>query len=269
MVILNFIKRYDHYVTNILVVMMFFSRLPIYKVFKSRVDGLSFAIDRDAIAVPVASVFMTFPMIVMIVILSLIFNQPDIFAIGVILSLVLLTGCLHEDGLADCADGFGGGYIKSRKLEIMSDSAIGAYGTIALIICFLMRFMGLSLLFQNGGLYDALILIVIIFATSRTSAISIAYFLSPAKEKGLGSDAGSLSFSSALAMWIITAILIILSMLFLWSFLSLVMMMGAILGMIIAIRIAHHHIGGYTGDVFGLTQVMAEICGLLTVVAFL
>jgi adenosylcobinamide-GDP ribazoletransferase len=48
---------------------------------------------------------------------------------------VLATGGLHEDGLADLADGFGGGRTRERKLEIMRDSRIGSYSTLALILC--------------------------------------------------------------------------------------------------------------------------------------
>src|SRR5262245_33669434 len=52
---------------------------------------------------------------------------------------VLLTGGLHEDGLADVADGFGGGNTRERKLEIMRDSRIGTYGVCALILSFILR----------------------------------------------------------------------------------------------------------------------------------
>ncbi|WP_264811937.1 adenosylcobinamide-GDP ribazoletransferase, partial [Gluconacetobacter johannae] len=52
---------------------------------------------------------------------------------------ILLTGGLHEDGLADMADGFGGGRDRARKLEIMRDSRIGAYGVLALVLSLLLR----------------------------------------------------------------------------------------------------------------------------------
>ena len=59
-------------------------------------------------------------------------------AIGV-LATILLTGALHEDGLADVADGFGGGLGKARKLEIMRDSRIGSYGVIAIGLSLVLR----------------------------------------------------------------------------------------------------------------------------------
>lgn len=51
---------------------------------------------------------------------------------------LLVTGCLHEDGLADCCDGFGGGTTRERTLAIMKDSHIGTYGVIGLVVYFLL-----------------------------------------------------------------------------------------------------------------------------------
>ena len=55
----------------------------------------------------------------------------------------MLTGAMHEDGLADCADGFWGGWTRERRLAIMKDSAIGTYGTMALLITGLIRWSAL------------------------------------------------------------------------------------------------------------------------------
>src|SRR5690606_6449481 len=57
---------------------------------------------------------------------------------------MLTTGCLHEDGLSDVADGFGGGRTRDRKLEIMRDSRIGAYGASALLMSALIRWSALA-----------------------------------------------------------------------------------------------------------------------------
>src|SRR3984957_6093407 len=56
-----------------------------------------------------------------------------------VLATLLVTGCLHEDGLADTADGFGGGKTREQKLDIMRDSRIGTYGVCALIAALLLR----------------------------------------------------------------------------------------------------------------------------------
>ncbi len=60
-----------------------------------------------------------------------------------------LTGALHEDGLADTADGFGGGADKERSLTIMKDSRIGSYGAIALILSFMVRVAAIAVLIRE------------------------------------------------------------------------------------------------------------------------
>ena len=74
---------------------------------------------------------------------------------GVVAALVLgveaaATGGLHEDGLADCADGFWGGRDKARRLEIMKDSRVGSYGVLALGIVLLARWAALTALLGAG-----------------------------------------------------------------------------------------------------------------------
>src|SRR5262249_17313811 len=64
---------------------------------------------------------------------------PLVAAALTLAALFAVTGCVHEDGLADPADGFGGGATKARKLEIMHDSAVGAYGACTLILSLLLR----------------------------------------------------------------------------------------------------------------------------------
>ncbi len=71
-------------------------------------------------------------------------DMPDILSVLVAIAVMTLaTGAFHEDGLADTADGIGGGWTKERKLEIMRDSRIGTYGTMALLISFALRIAAL------------------------------------------------------------------------------------------------------------------------------
>ncbi|MEM7692556.1 MAG: adenosylcobinamide-GDP ribazoletransferase [Pseudomonadota bacterium] len=70
--------------------------------------------------------------------------QPAIAGTLAIGSAILLTGAFHEDGLADTADGLGGGWTLERKLEIMKDSRIGTYGACALVLSLLLKVMALS-----------------------------------------------------------------------------------------------------------------------------
>ncbi len=76
---------------------------------------------------------------------------PFVTATLAVAATALATGCLHEDGLADTADGFGGGHERARVLEILRDSRIGTYGVIALIVSFLLRVGALSSLAAAGA----------------------------------------------------------------------------------------------------------------------
>ncbi len=71
---------------------------------------------------------------------------PPLAAAVAICALVLLGGAMHEDGLADCADGFSGGTTRERKLEIMADSRIGTFGAVALVLSLYLRAASLAII---------------------------------------------------------------------------------------------------------------------------
>ncbi|MEE3208692.1 MAG: adenosylcobinamide-GDP ribazoletransferase, partial [Pseudomonadota bacterium] len=75
--------------------------------------------------------------------LMLVFPQDVAVLISIAISL-LLTGCFHEDGLADTCDGLGGGWTREQKLSIMKDSRIGTYGAAALWVSLTLKFVVLS-----------------------------------------------------------------------------------------------------------------------------
>jgi len=64
---------------------------------------------------------------------------PSIAALLALAAMIAITGALHEDGLADSADGLWGGWDRARRLEIMKDSRIGTYGVLALGLTLLLR----------------------------------------------------------------------------------------------------------------------------------
>jgi adenosylcobinamide-GDP ribazoletransferase len=110
-------------------------------------------------------------------------------ALLVIGTTILLTGALHEDGLADMADGLGGGETPEEKLEIMRDSRIGSYGVLALVFSVLLRsaFIGALAEGPTGALPAALIAA---HAVSRAGLPAILMLLRPARTGGLGAAAG-------------------------------------------------------------------------------
>ncbi len=98
--------------------------------------------------------------------LQLFFSIPISVWLSMVFSL-LLTGAFHEDGLADTADGFGGGYTLEKKLEIMKDSRIGTYGAAALIMTLLGKYL---LLIES---HHVAVVLVIGYALSRLVAASL------------------------------------------------------------------------------------------------
>ncbi|MGC1779783.1 MAG: adenosylcobinamide-GDP ribazoletransferase, partial [Xanthobacteraceae bacterium] len=92
------------------------------------------------------------------------------------------TGCLHEDGLADTADGFGGGNSREQKLAIMRDSRIGTYGVCALALSLLLRVSALASLPSAHAVVWALIGA---HAAARAAMPALMLMLPPARSDGL------------------------------------------------------------------------------------
>src|SRR5271169_6841026 len=115
-------------------------------------------------------------------------------------ALVAATGGLHEDGLADVADGFGGGATRATKLEIMRDSRIGAYGAMALALALILRIGALAAAL-DGGFWRAALSLTLVAALSRAGALTPLAVLPPARADGAGAAAGRLDSSALAAAW--------------------------------------------------------------------
>jgi adenosylcobinamide-GDP ribazoletransferase len=188
------------------------------------------------------------------------FGAPaSIAAIAALTTLALTTGGMHEDGLADCADGFGGAFDKDRRLEIMKDSRIGAYGAIALIIFLLARATSMESL-VNITFIPAL---VAVGAASRLPVVLAMYAMPNARADGLSSGVGKPPEMSLIIAIITTIILCYLCIG--WS--GIFVFGWAMIAAIIMAVIAHRSIGGQTGDVLGAMQQWAEVGALATAVS--
>ena len=191
---------------------------------------------------------------------------PLICATLAVSALVIAAGALHEDGLADVADGFGGGATRERKLEIMRDSRIGAYGAAALALALILRVAALSALLDLG-LGQAAAGLILAGAVSRAFALLPLALLSPARSDGLGAGAGRLEPGGARAAGVaalIVAAVLGLGVLGLGR--ALLGLGAALLAALAMTAVARRQIGGQTGDVAGASQQLAEIaclCGLL------
>lgn len=181
-----------------------------------------------------------------------------VIVLVILLYLVLLTGGLHEDALADAADGFGGGWDKEQVLAIMRDSRIGAYGAIAIVFSLLGRFILLTQLPPTR--------FVAYFAAgqvlSRWTPLPLSFFLLPARaDSGQGSRvAGKSSWFSLLVG---TPVALGIAGLFLkgallWAA-STAVLIAAVTGFYYQKRL-----GGITGDCLGATIQLAEIGVYLT-----
>ncbi len=176
---------------------------------------------------------------------------------------IWVTGALHEDGLADVADGFGGAFERSRKLAIMRDSRIGAYGVTALILSIGLRAAALAAL---AGPEAAAAVLIAAHSLSRGLLAPAMLVLVPARDDGLAAAAGRPRPVDAL-----TAVLLalVLAGLAVGGGLALSFGLAALAAAAVAALIAARQIGGYTGDVLGAVQQAAETAVLLAAAALL
>lgn len=172
---------------------------------------------------------------------------------------IMVTGALHEDGLADTADGFWGGWDKARRLAIMKDSHIGAYGVLALLLTGLMRWSALAALMTGGTPWTVLLAVGCL---SRAPMAVIMAQLPNARGSGLAHHVGRPSGLMA-SNGVIVAVA--LGVLLIGPQAIGLAMLAAVIAVILAI-IARAKIGGQTGDVLGATQQLCE-AALLTALA--
>ena len=203
----------------------------------------------------------------LVLVLTALLGLPLLLRAGLATAaLVAATGALHEDGLADVADGFGGGATRARKLEIMRDSRVGAYGALALALSLILR-VGALAAALDGGLWRGSLSLILVGALSRAAALTPLALLAPARADGAGAAAGLLGSSALAAAWgsaLVIALALGLAALGLIHALLAALVCGA--GVLGVVALARRAIGGQTGDVAGAAQQCGEIaawCGLL------
>jgi adenosylcobinamide-GDP ribazoletransferase len=174
-----------------------------------------------------------------------------------VLSGLALTGALHEDGLADTADGFFGGRDREAKLAIMRDSRQGTFGVLAILLSVLLRAAALA---SIGDAIHVSLALIAAHAVSRAALPVVMWRMTPARTEGLGAAAGSPRRSSIIAAVAIGTVI---------GLAALGPMRGAIgvclTGIIVLALVgwARRQIGGHTGDVLGAFQQIGEIVILL------
>jgi adenosylcobinamide-GDP ribazoletransferase len=177
-----------------------------------------------------------------------------------------LTGALHEDGLADVADGFGGGASRERKLEIMRDSRIGTYGVLALIVMVGLKTTAFAILAAQS-VWLAFAVILAAAAMSRVAPAGILYLLAPARRDGLSLEAGRPgrgTMLQALALATVISVVVLSPVSVLFGLIAVPL--AGLAGLGAVVWLARRQIGGQTGDVAGASQVVSEAAILLAAV---
>jgi len=182
-------------------------------------------------------------------------------ALLAVLAVVLATGALHEDGLADLADGLGARGDRDKRLEVMRDSRNGTFGVLALIFSVGLRTSALTMLGSGSAMAWAL---VAASALSRAMIPAAMQVMAPARPDGLGASAGLPDASVAATA---AALGLGIAVMTLGVGGALAAAVAALIGALAMVVLARRALGGFTGDVLGAVQQAAEIAILLAVAA--
>jgi adenosylcobinamide-GDP ribazoletransferase len=188
-----------------------------------------------------------------------------IVALLIVVYLVAITGCLHEDGLADSADGFGGGWEREKVLAIMRDSRIGTYGALAVALSLFARVLLIASLPRTQ--VEAYLIVAPVL--SRWTTLPLSFYLPPARERsedqvdGQGARIARLTTRGGLIIGTLFMCVLVFALLRIRALVPVLASVGVTLGTALYYK---RRIGGITGDCFGATNQLAEIavylCGV-------
>lgn len=188
---------------------------------------------------------------------SLLRLPPLLGGCWTLLATLLLTGALHEDGLADIADGFGGGRGVARKLAIMRDSQVGSYGVLALALSSLLRVAAVARLQSPAAVCCGL---VVSGALSRAGIVLLLVLLPPARRDGIAASLHPIPRLPALSGW---GLALVLDAALLRGWPMLAAPVCGLLATVLLARLSRRQVGGHTGDVLGACSVLVE-CAVLS-----
>lgn len=239
----------------------FLSRIPVPDRYFHGYDG---GLGRAVRAFPLAAILITLPAAAIAFILGALHASSLFSAFLVVAVQAMVTGALHEDGLGDTADGFGGGRDREGALEIMKDSRIGTYGAVALILSFGLRVSALAaflpLLTPTGGG-------IALLATAALSRAAMVWHwsrLPPARRGGVAASAG-VPEPGATSVALGSGVLLALVLFYLAGIPTVAVLLSfAAFGLAVPgfTRIASRKLGGHTGDTIGATQQLTEVAVL-------
>ncbi|MGN6748045.1 MAG: adenosylcobinamide-GDP ribazoletransferase [Xanthobacteraceae bacterium] len=182
-------------------------------------------------------------------------------AILSVAATLAVTGALHEDGLADTADGFGGGDSRDVKLDIMRDSRTGAYGACALVLALLLRTGALA---SFADAYAVVWALLASHAAARAAMVTMMWLLPPARSEGLSFKAGSPPGEGVAAAAAIAFVVVLFCLHPMRGFIAALVLIAVVALMA---WLAMRQIEGQTGDVLGAVEQVGEIAVLLVALA--
>jgi adenosylcobinamide-GDP ribazoletransferase len=220
-------------------------------------------------AQPIGAAVRAFPLVGLVVgaaagavyaVADLLGLSTTIASLLAIATMAMITGGLHEDGLADAADSLGA-RTRERALAIMRDSHIGTFGVMALFFVQSLRVVGLS---YAGSTVEAILLLLAAAAGSRAVVPAVMYMLPPARRDGLGWSAGQPDRRRVVDAGALGALIVVAM---LWPIWGLVAIVAATAAGIAVGWLARRRLGGHTGDVLGAAQQLSETAIILGYVA--
>jgi adenosylcobinamide-GDP ribazoletransferase len=247
--------RWPRPIADVAVSVAFATRLPLAHVAQVAQGDIA----RASWAVPVAGALVGAAAAVAYAVTFRLGLPPSIAAALALAAGMVLTGAMHEDGLADAADALGGGD-RARKLEIMHDSRLGTFGGCALVLSILLRWAALASIARPGAVALALIAA---HTAARATLPAVMAVVPAARSNGLAASFGAPPREAAAAAALI-GLLALVSCLGFGPGLLAAVVLGA--AAVAAARLSLNAIGGQTGDVLGAIEQIGEVLVLLVAV---
>ncbi|HBF31985.1 MAG TPA: adenosylcobinamide-GDP ribazoletransferase [Rhizobium sp.] len=240
----------------------FLSRFPVAGRF---FEGHSGEMSRTPRAFPLAGVVIAAPAGLFLTLLLGFGAGATLAAFAAVTLQILLSGGLHEDGLADCADGLGGGASREKALEIMKDSRVGSYGVLALLLSVGIKVSAIASLINKLEPINVVLCLIGMAALSRALMVWHWHALPAARPDGVAASLGKPDDQS-----LYTALLFGLGI----ATMAIVPFAGfhpLVVSVVISVASAYgfqHYVsrrlGGQTGDTIGATQQICEMMALAT-----
>jgi adenosylcobinamide-GDP ribazoletransferase len=227
-------------------------------------DGHDGSLGRAVRMFPLAGLVIALPAAAFVFMLSSMQASTALTALLALLATVAVTGALHEDGLADCADAFLSGRPRERILEILKDSNIGVYGALALVFSVALRAVALTILI--AACPPALAGFVVLAAAAWSRATMVWHWsdLPPARSHGVAASVGAPEAGTVgIALATGAAAALLAAWLVAGGVAALVAAGLSLGGVYLWTTYVRSRLGGHTGDTIGAAQQLCETAFLV------